>query len=78
MTWFAFVAFGIVIGWGFNPRSDEIAFMLAVPLIVVVPYAVICLVLAVVKASWPIGLKDALGRVRLAGLQSYKRIRNRP
>lgn len=51
LGWLAFVAFGVVIGWRLNPRSDEIAFMLAIPFLVVVPYAALCLLIAVAKSS---------------------------
>jgi hypothetical protein len=52
--WAAFVAFGIVAGWHLHPRLDEVVFMIALPLWIIVPYAVISLVAAMVRAwLWP-------------------------
>ena len=53
--WLAFVAFGLVAGAHLKPRPDEIAFVLALPLAVVVPYAVGCLGLVALRAwLWPL------------------------
>ena len=52
--WFWYVLFLVVIGWGFGPRLDEVlTVMFVVPLIVLVPYIVLCFVLAVLKSLWP-------------------------
>ena len=68
LAWVAFVAFGVVLGWGLNPRLDEVAFMLALPLVVLLPYAAFCLLLPWLRLL-AVGLQRAtrfVGRVRLA------------
>lgn len=67
LAWAAFVGFVVLLGWHLKPRADEVAFVLALPLVVLIPYAAGCLVLAVVKALWPVRLdwQRLLGRCRL-------------
>lgn len=47
--WLGYVGLGIVAGAHLGPRPDEIAFVLLLPLAVVVPYALVCLGLAALK-----------------------------
>lgn len=53
-AWYALVATCLVIGWHLKPRLDEIAFAICLPLIVIVPYAVLCLVAVAIQSLWPI------------------------
>lgn len=55
IAWAAFVAFGLVIGWRLGPRADEIAFVLALPLAVLVPWGAWCFLAAGAQALWPVG-----------------------
>lgn len=78
MAWLAFVALGIVVGWGLKPRMDEIAFMLVVPVAIVIPYAAFCLV-AVFVRSLLSSIRSENGRwIGLASLKSSRRIGRRP
>lgn len=53
--WLAYVGVGLVLGAALKPRPDEVAFVLTLPLVVIVPYALGCLALAGLKAYlWPI------------------------
>lgn len=55
LAWLAFVGFGLVIGAHLKPRPDEVAFMLVLPLAVLVPYASLCFVGAVLRSLWASG-----------------------
>lgn len=50
--WLIFVGCILVLGWHLGPRSDEVAFVLALPLWILVPYALLCLLLAAVRVLW--------------------------
>lgn len=56
--WLGFVAFGLVVGWTLKPRPDEILFMLALPALVLVPYAVGCFLVSAIR----LGLVNLRGR----------------
>ena len=51
--WAVYVLIAIVVGWRLSPRVDEIVFAVCIPLIVVIPYAIFCLLIAAVRAWWP-------------------------
>ena len=54
--WLAYVAAGLLFGWHLGPRPDEVAFVLALPLAVIVPYGLFCLGAAYLRAYlWPVG-----------------------
>lgn len=79
MAWLVFVAFGLVLGWRFGPRPDEVAFMLVLPLLVVLPYAVGCLGLAVLRLLWASAHRRAfVWRHRRLLAQAHQRIGRRP
>lgn len=61
LYWLVFVAIMLVAGWHLRPRLDEFLTVLALPLIVIVPYGAFCLIAAAIRLSWP---------VRLHGLRS--------
>ena len=72
--WLAFVAFGLVIGWHLGPRLDEVLIILVLPLwLVVIPYALLCLLIAVARLLWP-----TIGRHWPPWLTARKRIGRRP
>ena len=50
--WLLFVGLGIVVGWRYRPRLDEIAFLTILPLFVLGPYIAFCLVASAVKLLW--------------------------
>lgn len=50
--WLLFVAALVVIGWYHSPRLDEVAFVASLPLVLLVPYVVFCLVASLAKALW--------------------------
>lgn len=52
MLWGGFVLFGLVAGMHLNPRLDEITFIALLPLAVLVPYALICAALALIRLLW--------------------------
>ena len=53
LGWLAFVAFGLAAGWHLKPRLDEVAVVLVLPLAVLVPYVLGCLVLTILRLLWP-------------------------
>jgi hypothetical protein len=58
--WVWYILFLVVIGWGYGPRLDEVAFvMFVVPLCVLVPYIALCFALAVLKSLWPQRWQDS-------------------
>lgn len=57
--WLGYVGLGLVAGAHLGPRPDEIAFVLLLPLAVVVPYGLACLGLVALK-------------LRLVGLQHWR------
>lgn len=64
-VWLAFVGCGLVLGAHLKPRADEVAFVLALPLAVLLPYALLCLGLAFMK-SWAPQLLKAVQFRRFA------------
>lgn len=74
--WLAFVVFGLIAGWHLKPRPDEVAFMLSLPAIVVIPYGLGCLAVATLRVLWPVGFHRWLfSQVRID--LSRNRLRNR-
>lgn len=65
--WAIFVAFVLVTGWSLSPRLDEVAFVLFLPLVILIPYVAVCL-LGVYAKLWLLGLK------RRAALWQARRI----
>ncbi len=53
VAWVAFVVCGLVFGWRLGPRADEIAFVLALPLAILVPWGAWCFLAAGAQALWP-------------------------
>ncbi len=49
MAWFGLVGFALVAGAHLGPRPDEILFACTLPLLVIVPYAAGCLMLALLR-----------------------------
>ncbi len=49
ITWLVFVGFAVLVGWRYGPRQDEVTVAVFLPLLVVVPYALGCLLLAVAR-----------------------------
>ena len=49
LAWFGLVGFALVAGAHLGPRPDEILFAVTLPLLVIVPYAAGCLVLALLR-----------------------------
>lgn len=50
ITWLVFVGFAVVVGWRYGPRQDEVTVAVFLPLLVLVPYALGCLLLALARA----------------------------
>lgn len=50
--WALFVGFGLVAGAHLKPRADEITFMLALPLAVVIPYVLVSFVGVTIRSLW--------------------------
>ena len=49
--WLAYVAVGLLIGWHLKPRLDELLFVLCIPIVIVVPWAIVSLSLAWLKLT---------------------------
>lgn len=72
--WLAYVGIGLVLGAHLKPRPDEVVFVLALPVLVIVPYAIGCLAVAGLR-TWlrPVRL-DRVRAVLHARLQSKQGI----
>ncbi len=76
--WMCYVALALILGFSLHPRPDEILFVSTLPLWVLVPYALFCLVGACIKSwlirfqRWPIGL----GLIRNHRIQARGSARN--
>lgn len=49
--WFGLVGFALVAGAHLGPRADEVLFACTLPLVVIVPYAAGCLLLAALRLA---------------------------
>lgn len=49
--WLAYVAVGLILGWRLGPRLDEFLFVLFLPLVIAVPWAILSLALAWLKLT---------------------------
>lgn len=49
IQWLIFVGVAVVLGWHLGPRPDEVAAAVFLPMLVLVPYALGCLMLVVVR-----------------------------
>lgn len=70
-----YFVYGLVAGWHLKPRSDEIIFMVTLPLWVLLPYTVGCLAIVTVKALRPVRPQPGAwrwNRRRLAGDDSLR------
>lgn len=59
--WLAFVGFGLIVGASKNPRPDEILFMITLPLIVIIPYAIWSVAIAALRVYWPVSWQWPIG-----------------
>lgn len=51
ISWLVFVGVALVLGWRLGPRPDEVAVAVFLPLLVLIPYVLGCLLLAVLRLS---------------------------
>jgi hypothetical protein len=82
VAWGTYLAFGLVLGacYGIRPRADEFVFVAALPLAVLIPYALACLAGAALKVwLWPVGRRHwhRRGPRFVAGLRAKGRIGQR-
>lgn len=77
VAWLVYVAMALIAGYfvKITPRMDEFLFVLFIPLAVIIPYALFCLVAAVIRSLLPIR-REPRGPVRLSGLDADKRLRD--
>lgn len=83
VAWLAFVGFALVAGWHLKPRLDEVVVVVLLPLGVLVPYAVLCFLVAALKPLRPLRNRHVKPPERVdvvvaggdARLSSNKRIR---
>lgn len=68
--WIIYVACIVILGWGYNPRADEVLFAMSLPLFVVMPYIGFCLAVAMLRA-W------IIGRHRAPAFGMFPHIRSR-
>lgn len=74
--WLAFIGFALVAGAHHKPRLDEVTVVLLLPLGLLVPYALGCIFLAVLRLLWPPRNTDveAPKRVDVVGAASNARL----
>ena len=71
--WLIYMLFGLISGWHLQPRMDEIIFVLFLPIGIIIPYALACLILVALKQLWTVRF-HGLPRRRLPGLKTNQSI----
>lgn len=74
-AWFVYVIIALIAGWHLKPRPDEIQFVVLLPLVVIVPWAILSLLAAVCQSLWPKRFEGRLRSRRIASLEADKQTR---